>query len=88
MCAHDTFNAVCVGCGTWSTTFLVDKFTDDDRKHSALREKPQKRAHVKKRKVICASCAAFNGEDVQKKLHPTLGDTQIARLETHYTVAV
>ena len=84
MCAHlqgvafDTFNAVCVGCGTWSTTLLARKFTNDDRKHSALREKLQKLAHVTKRKVICASCAIFNGEDVQKKLNPTLADTLIA----------
>ena len=59
MCAHlqgvafDTFNAMCVGCGTWSTTLLARKFTDNDRKHSTLREKLQKLVHAKKRKLWC-----------------------------------
>ena len=83
--AFDTFNAVWVGCGTWSTTLLARRFTGDDHKNSALREKLQKLVHVKKRMVIYASCVVFNGEDVHKKLHSTLWDTQIARRSKHTT---
>ena len=43
-----TFNAVRVECETWSTTLLVLKFTGDDRKSSALRDKLQMLTHVKK----------------------------------------